>query len=154
MDREDKAESQKVSISVVIPVYNEAATIGQVIERVLRCGFESEVIVVDDGSTDGTLEFLQKYVHPRVKTIYHPKNKGKGSCTAFGMGASYKTIRLCAGCRPRVRPQRFRRDASALVRRPSGHGVWIAFSGWASPGLIFLALRWKPSPNFVIQHVQ
>jgi glycosyltransferase involved in cell wall biosynthesis len=77
-------ESQKVSISVVIPVYNEAATIGQVIERVLCCGFEAEVIVVDDASTDGTREFLRQYNHPRVKLLYHEKNMGKGAALRSG----------------------------------------------------------------------
>ena len=45
-----------VKISVVIPVFNEVKTIGEVINRVLNCGFETEVIVVDDASTDGTRE--------------------------------------------------------------------------------------------------
>ncbi|MGZ6212839.1 MAG: glycosyltransferase family 2 protein, partial [Candidatus Binataceae bacterium] len=45
---------EAVKISVVIPVYNEAGTIGDVIKRVLQCGFETEVIVVDDASTDDT----------------------------------------------------------------------------------------------------
>jgi len=90
IDRENKPEPHKVTISVVIPVYNEAATVGQVIERVLQCGFEAEVIVVDDGSTDGTREFLQKYDHPQVKAIYHPKNKGKGAALRSGWALATK----------------------------------------------------------------
>ena len=60
-----------VKISVVIPVYNEVRTIGEVINRVLNCGFEAEVIVVDDASTDGTREFLQNFHHSGVKVFYH-----------------------------------------------------------------------------------
>lgn len=75
---------EKVSISVVIPVYNEASTISRVIERVLGCGLDVEVIVVDDGSTDGTREFLKGYHHPRVKIFYHGVNQGKGAALRSG----------------------------------------------------------------------
>src|SRR5258707_13413723 len=80
------AETSK--ISVVIPVYNEAGTIGRVIERVLDCGFDAEVIVVDDASTDGTREFLQKYSHPRVQCFYHAVNRGKGAALRLGFAAA------------------------------------------------------------------
>jgi len=75
---------KRIPVSVVIPVYNEADTIGQVIERVLRCGLDIEIIVVDDGSTDGTREFLKTYSHPRVEVIYHEKNAGKGAALRSG----------------------------------------------------------------------
>jgi glycosyltransferase involved in cell wall biosynthesis len=79
---------ERPRISVVIPVYNEAATIGQVIERVLNCGFEAEVIVVDDASTDGTREFLQNYSHPSVTCFYHESNRGKGAALRLGFAAA------------------------------------------------------------------
>jgi glycosyltransferase involved in cell wall biosynthesis len=75
---------QTVAISVVIPVYNEVKTVRTVIERVLATGFEVEVIVVDDASTDGTREFLQSYHDARVKTIFHHKNAGKGAALRSG----------------------------------------------------------------------
>src|SRR5258707_4168928 len=80
------AETSK--ISVVIPVYNEASTIGRVIERVLDCGFDTEVIVVDDASTDGTREFLQTFHHPRVQCFYHAVNRGKGAALRLGFAAA------------------------------------------------------------------
>src|SRR5271154_450402 len=75
-------------ISVVIPVYNEAATIGKVIERVLDCGFDTEVIVVDDASTDGTTKFLREFSHPRVQCFYHAVNRGKGAALRLGFAAA------------------------------------------------------------------
>jgi glycosyltransferase involved in cell wall biosynthesis len=77
-----------LKISVVIPVYNEFSTIGKVVERVLNCGFDTQVIVVDDASTDGTREFLQKLKHPRIECFYHSVNRGKGAALRLGFAAA------------------------------------------------------------------
>src|SRR5579863_7600402 len=77
-----------VRISVVIPVYNEVDTIAQVIQRVLDCGFETEVIVVDDASTDGTREYLARLEEPRVRCFYHAANRGKGAALRLGFAAA------------------------------------------------------------------
>ncbi|MBF6568739.1 MAG: glycosyltransferase family 2 protein [Candidatus Binataceae bacterium] len=79
--------SEDVKISVVIPVYNEVSTIGEVIRRVLDCGYETEVIVVDDASADGTREFLQRLDDPRVQRFYHTVNRGKGAALRLGFAA-------------------------------------------------------------------
>jgi glycosyltransferase involved in cell wall biosynthesis len=74
-------------LSVVIPVYNEKETILQVIENVLRLDFVREVIVVDDGSTDGTVGLLKDAVFEnRVKLIFHDINMGKGAALRNGFG--------------------------------------------------------------------
>jgi glycosyltransferase involved in cell wall biosynthesis len=75
-------------ISVVIPVYNEVATLGAVIDRVLRCKFDAEVIVVDDGSTDGSADFLRRFEHPRVRAFFHSTNRGKGAALRLGFAAA------------------------------------------------------------------
>ena len=75
-------------ISVVIPAYNEVDTIGIIIDRVLNCGFDVEVIAVDDCSTDGTREFLQRFEHPRVRAFFHAQNKGKGAALRLGFAAA------------------------------------------------------------------
>ncbi len=80
--------SDSVSISVVIPVFNEVATIGQVIQRVMGCGYETEVIVVDDASTDGTRDYLQRLEDPKVHCFYHAVNRGKGAALRMGFAAA------------------------------------------------------------------
>lgn len=80
--------NEPVKISVVIPVYNEADTIGEVIRRVLDCGLDAEVIVVDDASTDGTRKYLQSLEDPRVHCFYHSVNRGKGAALRLGFAAA------------------------------------------------------------------
>jgi glycosyltransferase involved in cell wall biosynthesis len=79
---------ETAKISVVIPVYNEVHTIGTVIDRVLNCGFDVEIIAVDDSSTDGSREFLQRLEHPRVRVFFHARNKGKGAALRLGFAAA------------------------------------------------------------------
>src|SRR5271155_5611573 len=78
----------EASISVVMPVFNEAATIAEIINRALACGFDSEIIVVDDGSTDGTRAYLEGLQHPRVRCFYHAVNRGKGAALRLGFAAA------------------------------------------------------------------
>lgn len=77
-----------VSVSVVIPVFNEVRTIGQIIDRVLGSGFETEIIVVDDASTDGTRDYLQRLENPKVRCFYHAVNRGKGAALRMGFAAA------------------------------------------------------------------
>jgi glycosyltransferase involved in cell wall biosynthesis len=79
---------QNLKISVVIPVYNEIETIGTILDRVLRCGFDVEIIAVDDASTDGTREFLKTFEHPRVRSFFHSVNRGKGAALRLGFAAA------------------------------------------------------------------
>jgi len=79
-----------MKISILIPCYNEKNTIEALVNRVLNAPipYEKEIIIVDDGSTDGTREYLATTIAPLVhKIIYHDANKGKGAALSSGFQA-------------------------------------------------------------------
>jgi glycosyltransferase involved in cell wall biosynthesis len=72
-------------LSVVIPCYNEARTVMKVVQRVRETQLPCEIILVDDGSTDGTREILMAASgQPDLKIVYHDRNQGKGSALKTG----------------------------------------------------------------------
>lgn len=77
-------------LSVVIPCFNEARTLNALVEQVLKVRLPLEIIVIDDGSTDGSKDTLQDIAErdPRVRAIYHDRNRGKGAALAKGFAAA------------------------------------------------------------------
>jgi glycosyltransferase involved in cell wall biosynthesis len=74
-----------MKLSVVVPVFNEKDTIREVLDRVRQADLPKEIIVVDDGSTDGTRDMLQSMESSGdLKIILHPENKGKGAALRTG----------------------------------------------------------------------
>ena len=67
-------------LSVLVPVYNEPATLEILLKRVLGVAVDKEVIVVDDGSTDGTRDVLRELAERLpIRALFHPVNRGKGA---------------------------------------------------------------------------
>lgn len=78
-----------MTLSVLIPVFNEKNTISEILKKINEVdlkdlGFDKEVIIVDDGSKDGTIDILRG-LEERYKIIYHSKNQGKGAAIKTGL---------------------------------------------------------------------
>ena len=77
-------------LSVVVPVFNEATTVAKIVTRVQATGLPLEIILVNDGSSDGTSEALAALVdeQPQVRVIHHECNRGKGAAIRTGFAAA------------------------------------------------------------------
>lgn len=75
-----------MKISVLVPAYNEARYIAKILERVRAVDIDKEIIVVDDGSTDGTKSVLESLDWPELTVIRHVQNQGKGAALRTAIG--------------------------------------------------------------------
>jgi len=84
-----------MKLSVIIPVYNEVESIQVILERVQAQKLAHEIIVVDDGSKDGTRDVLKELDGKNgVRVVLHEKNKGKGAAVRTGMAAALGDVLL------------------------------------------------------------
>lgn len=75
-----------MNLTVIIPVYNEKQTIQEIVRRVRATGIPREILIIDDGSTDGTRDILKQMEGSEcLRILYHPKNVGKGAAVRTGI---------------------------------------------------------------------
>ena len=111
----------KPSLSVVIPCYNEVSTVKDLLGRVLAEDIVDEVIVVDDGSTDGTRDVLREMeggAHDRLTVVYHERNQGKGAALATAFPQSTGEVIIIQDADFEYDPREF-----SLLLRPIQEGV-------------------------------
>ncbi len=97
VDLRDTNNPNQLTLTVIIPCYNEATTIEEVLDRVRAVGLADEILIVDDGSTDGTREILSQIEaqeFPEVRVLYHEQNRGKGAALVTGFRAATSDIFL------------------------------------------------------------
>ena len=73
-----------IELTIIIPVYNEIKTIEKLIKKILKIDIKKQIIIIDDGSSDGTELVLAKYKKKIDKLIIHKKNLGKGAAIQSG----------------------------------------------------------------------
>jgi glycosyltransferase involved in cell wall biosynthesis len=80
--------AQYAKLSVIVPVFNERNTVAEIVRRMraVELPVEREIIIVDDGSDDGTRHVLSQLADSTVRVVHHPHNKGKGSAIRTALG--------------------------------------------------------------------
>ncbi len=105
-----------MKLSIVLPVYNERATIEEILRRVAASPLEKEIIVVDDCSTDGTRDWLlQEHKRLGIRLILHEKNKGKGAALRAGFQAAAGDIVIVQDADLEYDPQEYPKLIEPIV---------------------------------------
>ncbi len=132
-------------LSVIVPVYNEAATIDELLRRVVSSPVEKQVIVVDDGSTDGTLEVLERWEgHPQVELLAHARNRGKGAAMRTGLEQARGRYTLVQDADLEYDPGDYPRLLAPLL---AGEADVIYGSRSLCRGVVETAADYNPAPR-------
>jgi glycosyltransferase involved in cell wall biosynthesis len=128
-----------MKLTVVIPCFNEVGTIQQVVDAVRQSPVKScEIIIVDDGSTDGTRELLKQDIAPQVdQIIYHPANRGKGAALKSGFAAATGDIVIVQDADLEYDPQEFPRMIDPIISGKADVVFGSRFQGGAPHRVVY-----------------
>jgi len=104
-----------MKLSVIIPVYNEKATIERILQVVRDVDIDKEIIVVDDGSNDGTSDFLGSLSMDGIKKCFHGENRGKGAAIRTGLEVVTGDIVIIQDGDLEYNPQEYHRLVQPIV---------------------------------------
>ena len=137
-----------------MPVYNERETLKDAVMAVLAVERADEIVIVDDGSTDGTLDLYNDIaaLDDCIQVHKHPHNMGKGAAVVTGFGKATGDILLIQDADLEYDP----RDYPALVQ-PIEEGravvvLWLSLSRRPHQSDVFLAYGWQQIPDAHYQH--
>lgn len=98
MKENKRTKESELTLSVIIPCYNEVEFLETIIERVRDVELATEIVIVDDGSTDGSRDILKRLEeedgNDDLRIIYHERNQGKGAALVTGFAAATSDILL------------------------------------------------------------
>ena len=136
-------------LSVLVPLYNEEEFIGPLLERVLAAplpdGMGREIVVVDDGSTDGSAEVAERMAaaHPEIRVVRHTRNRGKGAAIRTAVEQPRGDIAIIQDADLEYDPARVPEPAAAACSR--ARPTWSSDrASWsrASAGCCTSGTRW------------
>lgn len=138
-------------LSVVMPVYNEAQTVAEIVRAVLAQPIVAELICVDDGSSDGSLPVLQKLAatEPRMRVASHDTNQGKGAALRTGIARATAPIVIIQDADLEYDPREYPRILGPILENRADVVFGSRFTGseahrvlyfWHSVGNHFLTL--------------
>jgi len=143
------SDTESFRLSIVIPVYNERETILDIIKVVSASPFNKEIIVVDDGSTDGTRDILAAIRQDNLKVFMHEKNQGKGAALQTGFTHATGDIVIIQDADLEYDPEEYPVLLKPIVdgkadvvygSRFAGHGAHRVLYFWHYVGNRFLTL--------------
>jgi len=137
-------------LAVVVPCYNEERTIRRLLEILLEQQVVAEVVVVDDGSTDGSLELVRSIVDPRVVLIQQPTNRGKGAAVARGFAVVKAPYVVIQDADLEYDPREFPRLLEPLL---DGSADAVFGSRFMSSGPRRALYYWHRVGNAVLTHL-
>ncbi len=125
-------------VSVVIPVYNETATLAQIVERVQNAPVTTEIILVDDCSSDGSTELVRKLAHTEgIQGIFHEVNRGKGAALRSGFAAARGDVVLVQDADLEYDPQDYPRLLAPIEKDGADVVYGSRFAGGESHRVLY-----------------